>query len=49
MSSHVAWGDIRAAHVKRAGDEAAVDAGKRRDLAVGAVLIALLPRARTRQ
>lgn len=33
MSSHVAWGDIRAAHVERAGGEAVVDAGKRQMLA----------------
>ena len=33
MSSHVAWDDIRAAHVERAGGEVAVDAGKRRMLA----------------
>ena len=33
MSSHVAWRDIRADHVERAGGEAAVDAGKRQMLA----------------
>lgn len=33
MSSHVAWRDIRTAHVERAGGEAAVEAGKRRMLA----------------
>lgn len=32
MSSHVAWGDIRAAHVERAGGEAAVDAASVRCL-----------------
>lgn len=33
MNSHVAWRDIRADHVERAGGEAAVDAGKRQMLA----------------
>lgn len=33
MSSHIAWRDIRATHVERAGGEAAVDAGKRQLLA----------------
>jgi transcriptional regulator with XRE-family HTH domain len=33
MSSHVAWTDIRAEHVARAGGEDAVDAGKRQMLA----------------
>lgn len=33
MNSHVAWRDIRADHVERAGGEAAVDAGKRHMLA----------------
>lgn len=33
MSSHVAWRDVRADHVERAGGEAAVDAGKRQMLA----------------
>lgn len=33
MSSHVAWNDIRAEHVARAGGKAAVDAGKREILA----------------
>jgi hypothetical protein len=33
MSSHVAWSDIRAEHVARAGGEAAVEAGKREMLA----------------
>ncbi|MFP5070161.1 helix-turn-helix domain-containing protein [Pseudonocardia nantongensis] len=33
MSSHVAWRDIRADHVERAGGDAAVDAGKRQMLA----------------
>lgn len=33
MSSHVVWNDIRAAHVERAGGEAAVDTGKRQLLA----------------
>lgn len=33
MNSHVAWRDIRAGHVERAGGEAAVDAGKRQMLA----------------
>jgi len=33
MSSHVAWNDIRAEHVERAGGEAAVEAGKRDMLA----------------
>ena len=33
MSSHVAWHDIRAEHVERAGGEAAVEAGKRQMLA----------------
>ncbi len=33
MSSHVAWSDIRAEHVERAGGEAAVETGKRQMLA----------------
>jgi DNA-binding XRE family transcriptional regulator len=33
MSSHVAWSDIRAEHVARAGGEDAVEAGKREMLA----------------
>ena len=33
MSSHVAWNDIRAEHVARAGGEEAVEAGKRELLA----------------
>src|SRR5690348_1705775 len=33
MSSHVAWTDIRAEHVARAGGEEAVEAGKREMLA----------------
>ena len=33
MSSHVAWNDIRAEHVARAGGEDAVEAGKREMLA----------------
>ena len=33
MSSHVAWNDIRAKHVARAGGEDAVEAGKRELLA----------------
>lgn len=33
MSSHVAWRDIRADHVERAGGEDAVAAGKRQMLA----------------
>jgi transcriptional regulator with XRE-family HTH domain len=33
MTSHVAWNDIRAEHVARAGGEAAVEAGKREMLA----------------
>ena len=33
MSSHVAWSDIRAEHIVRAGGEAAVEAGKREMLA----------------
>lgn len=33
MSSHVAWRDIRADHVERAGGYAAVDAGKHQMLA----------------
>jgi hypothetical protein len=33
MSSHVAWNDIRAEHVTRAGGEDAVEAGKRGMLA----------------
>ena len=33
MSSHVAWSDIRAEHVARAGGEEAVEAGKREMLA----------------
>lgn len=33
MNSHVAWSDIRAEHVARAGGEAAVEAGKRELLA----------------
>lgn len=28
MTSHVAWNDIRAQHVARAGGQAALDAGK---------------------
>jgi hypothetical protein len=33
MSNHVAWNDIRAGHVARAGGETAVEAGKRQLLA----------------
>ena len=33
MSNHVAWNDIRAGHVERAGGEATVEAGKREMLA----------------
>jgi DNA-binding XRE family transcriptional regulator len=33
ITSHVAWNDIRADHVARAGGEAAVEAGKRELLA----------------
>jgi hypothetical protein len=33
MSSHVAWSDIRAEHIARAGGEDAVEAGKREMLA----------------
>ncbi len=33
MSSHVAWSDIRAEHVKHAGGEAAVETGRRQMLA----------------
>ena len=33
MNSHVAWTDIRAEHVARAGGEEAVEAGKREMLA----------------
>ena len=33
MSSHVAWNDIRAEHVARAGGEEAVEAGRRKMLA----------------
>jgi DNA-binding XRE family transcriptional regulator len=33
MSSHIAWNDIRAGHVARAGGEEAVEAGKRQMLA----------------
>ncbi len=33
MSNHVAWHDIRAEHVERAGGEAAVEVGKRQILA----------------
>ncbi len=33
MGSHVAWNDIRAEHVARAGGETAVEAGKREMLA----------------
>ncbi|MDN5917308.1 MAG: helix-turn-helix domain-containing protein [Pseudonocardia sp.] len=33
MNSHVAWHDIRADHVERAGGETAVDTGKRQILA----------------
>jgi DNA-binding XRE family transcriptional regulator len=33
MTSHVAWNDIRAEHIARAGGEAAVEAGKREMLA----------------
>ena len=33
MSSHVAWNEIRAEHVARAGGEATVEAGKRQLLA----------------
>jgi hypothetical protein len=33
MSSHVAWNDIRAEHVARAGGEEAVETGKREMLA----------------
>lgn len=33
MSSYLAWDDIRSEHVRRAGGEAAVDAGKRQMLA----------------
>ena len=34
MTSHVAWNEIRADHVARAGGEAAVEAGKREPLAL---------------
>jgi DNA-binding XRE family transcriptional regulator len=33
MTSHVAWNDIRADHVARAGGQSAVEAGKRQMLA----------------
>ena len=33
MSSHVAWNDIRNEHVKRAGGESAIEAGKQQLLA----------------
>ena len=33
MCSHVAWSDVRAEHVARAGGEDAVEAGKREMLA----------------